>query len=78
MPQSYWIYTENHHIKTKLMRLENIDEEVSILLGRKVIMKIFNQSVENPNKYIDYYTDELKELVYKKHMLDFELFGYTK
>lgn len=78
LPQIYWLKTNDDIILTKLIKLENINQEISLLLEYEVNMDIYNQSTENSNEYLDNYTDELKELVYQKYKDDFDILGYDK
>jgi hypothetical protein len=61
-----------------ILRLENIEKDF------EKIKSLFNSTNNLPHKnqsvhkhYSNYYNEELKELVYKKHQIDFEQFGYT-
>ena len=70
-----WVITPNNTIVSKIVKLENINEELSNILETKVNLIKVNSST-NKN-YIDYFTKELKEYVYKKYELDFKLFNYN-
>lgn len=73
-PQFYWIITPDNTIISKVVKLENINEELSNILNTKVnLIKVNSSSNKN---YKDYYTKELKEYVYKKYERDFKLFNY--
>ena len=63
-PQYIWLITPNNTIVSKIVKLENINEELSIILDTNVnLIKVNSSSNEN---YRDYFTKELKEYVYKK------------
>ena len=75
IPQYNCVLTPNNTIVSKIVKLENIDNELSNILNKKVkLIKINSSSNKN---YKDYFTEELKEYVYKKYQLDFKLFNYS-
>jgi hypothetical protein len=61
-------------------KLENFSEDwkfIKTLLGYKE-EKIEKKSVNNKYCLKEYYTPELKEIIYKKYIKDFKLYGYSK
>ena len=75
-PQNYWVLTNEGKIVSKIVKLENINSELSHILGKEVNMIKINTS-DNSN-YENYYTEETLELIYNKYKKDFILFDYSK
>ena len=74
--QYSWILTPDGTIVSKIVKLENINDELSDILKTKVNLIKINSSNNNNNNYNEYFTEELKEYVYKKYKSDFKLFNY--
>jgi hypothetical protein len=73
--QYEWIITPNKKLVSKIVKMENINEDLSNILGKKINMIKINTS--NTKFYDNYYTEELKKIVYSKYKLDFQLFNYS-
>lgn len=73
LPQYKWLLTSENKIVTNLIRFEHLNEDLSKLLGNSIELIRINTS--NTNNYSNYYSDELKDLVYIKYKKDFDLFG---
>jgi len=70
-PQHYWT---DHGIKT--FKLETDLEEMEFYVGFR-----FSDTKHNSTEHEDwqqYYTDELKEIVYDRFRVDFDTYGYEK
>lgn len=75
-PQIHWLLTHRRPIiVTKLLKLENINEDLSKILNKTVNMIKINKSTDNHNLE-DYYNTDLKKLVYNKYELDFQFLNY--
>lgn len=72
-PQYTWIITPNGDIVSKIIKLENVDEELSNLLKINVKLMKINESTDN--KYRNYFNEETEEIVRNLYRKDFELFG---
>ena len=73
--QYKWVITPDNNIVTKILKLENINNELSSLLKETINLIKVNGSTNNDNNY---YTEELREIVYKYYQKDFEYFKYDK
>ena len=73
-PQYFWIMTPENQIVTQVAKIENVDNDLSKILGDKIKLNKINTS--KTQSYDDYYTEELFKLVYDKYKKDFEMFGY--
>lgn len=73
LPQSYWILTPEKKIVSKILRFENLNEDISNILNINIKLKKINDS-KNKN-YNNYYNNITRQLVYEKYKLDFILFG---
>lgn len=76
LPQYTWVITPDNKIVSHIIKMENLDNELSSLLNKTV--KLIKINTSNTSSYEGYYTDYLKSLVYNKYKLDFELFDYEK
>ena len=74
--QYSWILTPDNKIVSQIIKIENINNDLSKILGKQINLIKINTS--NTQSYDNYFTDELKNLVYDKYKKDFELFGYLK
>lgn len=75
LPQYKWIITPNNEIISKIIKIENINEELSELFNEKIDLIKINKSMSNCDNY---YTLESKQLVYEYYKQDFEYFNYDK
>lgn len=75
-PQINWIYENDKLLVDKMIRYENIELELQDYFKCYDPFPKLNISTENG--YENYYTDELKELVYNHFIDDFNLLGYKK
>ena len=71
-PQHHWILTPEKKIVSKILRFENLNEDIKNILNIDIKLKKINQSTEN---YDNYYNDKTRKMVYDKYKLDFTLFG---
>lgn len=76
IPQHEWIITPDNKIVSNIVKLENINNDLSSLLKKNVTLMKINTSIND--LYEDYYTDYLKTLIYNRYKLDFELFDYPE
>ena len=74
LPQYIWIITPQGNIVSNIVKLENIDNDLSKLLNTDMEMIKINNS-KNVVDYREYYDDITEELVRKIYKKDFELFG---
>lgn len=78
-------------VKTQLIHFENLNEELSQVLGKSIELQIQNKSDRQQNHWINYYEDNgnnldngnnvntsLKDLVYQYYKYDFMIGGYSK
>ena len=72
--QSDWVLTDENKVVSKLVRFENLNEDLSEILGKKINLMKINSSGNDNECHDKYYTKELKELVYKKYKKDFEIY----
>mgnify|MGYP001267815261 CR=1 FL=1 len=72
-PQSSFLKKDNK-IYTKIMKLENLNEDFYKIFNKKLDIPKLNKS-DNYNIYID---QETKNKIYEMYKEDFELFGYPK
>jgi len=75
LPQYKWIITPDNKIVSKIIKIENINKELSELFNEKIDLIKINKSKSNCD---DYYTLESKQLVYEYYKRDFEYFEYCK
>ena len=75
LPQYKWIITPDNKIVSKIIKIENINEELSELFNEKIDLIKINKSKSTCD---DYYTLESKQLVYEYYKQDFEYFNYDK
>ena len=73
-PQTSWILTHENKIVTKLIKIENLNEDLSKLLNEEINLININSS---HTKNYNIYDRKLKDLVYEKYKLDFILLGYN-
>lgn len=73
LPQHYWILTPEKKIVSKILRFENLNEDIFNILNIDIKLNKINES--NTKDYNNYYNDITKQLVYDKYKLDFILFG---
>ena len=69
--QYKFLLTFDQKIVTHLIRFEHLNEDLSILLNKRINMRKINSS--KPGLIGDYYTDESKQLVREFYKEDFEL-----
>lgn len=71
LPQWHWILDENKKVACEYVKFENLEEDLSKILGKKITLEKINNTKRDKKIY---YNKNLKELVYKKFKADFELF----
>ena len=83
LPQ--YIFTHNYRklqIVDKVYKLENLKNDWIEICKKlnieKELIKIEKNSTDFSYNYEDYYTEELKEIVYELYKDDFEIFSYDK
>ena len=74
LPQFYWILTPEKKIVSKILRFENLNEDIYNILNIDIKLKKINES--KTKNYNNYYNDITRQLVYNKYKLDFELFQF--
>lgn len=79
-PQYQFICNDHNEIMLdwvgKIEKPTEIEAIILERLGRKI--KIDKRNTSKRKDFQDYYTPELKELVYKVYQQDFEIFGYER
>lgn len=80
MPQYSWIYYRGVSLCNYIGHYETIQEDIEKLSGiidlKSVELPKLNTSIHKP--YEEYYTDELKRIVYNWYQQDFYHFGYER
>jgi hypothetical protein len=66
-------------------KFENISKDLPEVLGKifdrdidEYLVEIVNHKTNANSKIDDYYTDEIKDMVYERYRKDFEYFGYSR
>jgi len=87
--QYYYIKPSIGKVRTQLIHYENLNEELSEILGKPVELQIQNKSDRQKTHWSEYYevdndnnnstnNNSLKELVYQYYKYDFMIGGYSK
>lgn len=69
--QFYWVVDDNYNIECNIVHFENIENELSEVLGKPVKLNKINSTTKEQKEY---YTVQTKKLVYEYFAKDFELF----
>jgi len=81
-PQAYWIFNKNNIQVDSIFRFEHFDESINkihlMLNGESYNKPIEFVNTSEHKPYKDYYTEELKNIVYNIYKIDFDLFNYKK
>ena len=87
--QYYYIKPKIGKVKTQLIHYENLNKELSEILGQPIELQIQNKSDRQKTHWLEYYNvdndnnnstnnNSLKELVYQYYKYDFMIGGYSK
>lgn len=87
--QYYYIKPRIGKVRTQLIHYENLNEELSEILGQPIKLQIQNKSNRQKTHWSEYYNvdndtnnsntnNSLKELVYQYYKYDFMIGGYSK
>ena len=74
-PQYTWVITPDNKILSKIIKIENINTELSKLFNININLIKLNKSITDSKEF---YTEELKDHVYNYYKKDFEYFDYQK
>lgn len=74
--QINWIYENNISLIKKIIRYETVESEIQDYF--KCYSPFPKLNISSFNGYENYYTEELKEIVYNHFEKDFKILGYKK
>lgn len=82
LPQYKFTHINNECKMDMVLKFESLNDDWSKLcakIGKDIeLLKVEKYSSSHSYNYLDYYDDELKEIVYELYKDDFLIFGYDK